>query len=105
MLGVYMPILVCKKVMFCSQVDESAFFYFIREIKAVKKFTGVGDEIHLHVSSRLSKESIRELLSLFYRYKIDMRQFQQFETAQNSDWFRNDMKYWHKKVFSAKKSA
>jgi hypothetical protein len=98
-LDIQMPILVCKKVIFYSQADESAFFHFVREIKSIKKFSGVGDEIHLDVSSRLSNESLRALLSLFYRYKIEMGQLRHFEKSQNTEWFRNQKMYWYKKVF------
>ena len=65
-----MPILTCKRVLFYSQADEAAFFHFMSSIKAVKRVEGVGDAILLHVSSRPSQESLRDLRGLFRRYRI-----------------------------------
>ena len=65
-----MPTLTCKRVLFYSQADESAFFHFANSIKAVKRVEGVSDFILLHVSSRPSQESVRDLSALFQRYRI-----------------------------------
>ena len=65
-----MPTLTCKRLIFYSQTDESAFFHFATSIKAVKRIEGVGDSILLHVSSRPSQESLRDLIALFQRYRI-----------------------------------
>lgn len=88
-------------MLFFSQGDERSFFEFARCIKGVRKIEGVADEIHLHVLPRLSDESLRDILGLFQRYKIEMRQLKQFETAKNGKWFRDGQKYWFKKVFGA----
>ena len=65
-----MPTLTCKRVLFYSHADESAFFHFANSIKAVKHVNGVGESILLHVSSRPSQESLRDLSALFQRYRI-----------------------------------
>lgn len=36
--------LVCKRVIFYSQNDESAFFEGIAKIRGIKKWEGIGDE-------------------------------------------------------------
>ena len=67
--------LVCKRVMFYSQNDEDAFFEWISKIKGIKRWEGVGDEIHLYFpKSATSNKCLRELMSLFYRYNVDRRQ-------------------------------
>jgi len=76
--------LECKKVVFYSPQDESAFFAWIKAIPAVTNVTGQGMSIILTVKSkRISDTSLRELLSLFRRYRISMRQLAQFRTARN----------------------
>ena len=77
-----MPSLTCKRVLFYSQADESAFFHFANSIKAVRRVEGVADSILLHVSSRPSQASIRDLSALFQRYRIsNQAQLQIFSGA------------------------
>ena len=94
-----MPSLNCKRVTFYSAGDERSFFEFASRIKGVRKIEGVGDEIHIHVASRLSDSSLRDFLALFRRYKIEMRPLRQFLTPSNSKWFRDEQKFWFRKIF------
>ena len=96
-----MAVLICKRVIFYSQGDEEAFFEFARRIKGVRKIDGVRDEIQIHVQARLSDKSLRDILGLFQRYKIEMRQLSQFETDKNREWFRDSRKFWFKKIYGA----
>jgi hypothetical protein len=69
--------LVCKRVTFYSQNDEDAFFEWISKIRGIKRWEGVGDEIHLYLpKSTTSNKCLRELMSLFSRYNVDRRQLQ-----------------------------
>jgi hypothetical protein len=96
-----MPTLDCKRVMFYSPADEAAFFRFAESIKAVRKIEGVRDSIVLHVASRVSHASLRDLLALFERYRISqMSQLAQFLSPSNRSWFADPKKFWHKKVFT-----
>jgi hypothetical protein len=65
-----MPTVTCKRVRLYSQADEAAFFHFVKSIKAVKRIEGVNDSIVLHISSRPSQASLRDLAALFRRYRI-----------------------------------
>lgn len=99
-----MPVLKCSRVTFYSQADEAAFFTFAKSIKAVLRVEGVGDSILLHVSSRPSQESLRDLIALFQRYRISgMPQLANFLTASNQNWFANEQNFWHRKVFGRAK--
>ena len=95
-----MPILKCHETMFYSQLDETLFFDGLKEISAVKKLEGVGSDLLLSVPSRLPDKALRELLGLFFRYHVDMRQLAPFLTEKNQLWFHDPEKYWFKKVFS-----
>ena len=95
-----MPILKCHEMMFYSQLDEEIFFDALKKISAVKKIEGIGSDLLLSVPSRLSDKALRELLGLFFRYQVDMRQLAPFLTEKNRSWFCGTEKYWFKKVFS-----
>lgn len=95
-----MPLLKCTKVLFYSQEDELNFFQWIKSIKAIKQCYGVGDTIYLRLAaSKLSDRSLRELVALFYRYKIEMMQLKRFSNRDNEEWFKKNAKaFWHKKI-------
>jgi hypothetical protein len=96
-----MPILDCKRVMFYSPADEAAFFRFAESIKAIRRTEGVRDSIVLQVASRISHESLRDLIALFERYRIRrMSQLAQFLSPSNRSWFADPKKFWYKKVFN-----
>lgn len=58
----------------------------------------------LVVRSRISKTSLYDLLALFSRYRIPLRQLAALENPANSAWFRDPIKYWHREVFGALQS-
>ena len=94
-------ILTCKSVYFYSPVDESLFFEWIKRIPGIKKVGGVGDKLYLHFkTTSISDNDLRDLLAMFYRYKIDMKQLRQFLNEDNREWFYGKPKgYWHRRVF------
>ena len=95
-----MPILACKRVRYGSQGDETAFFEWIGRISCVTKFEGSGDTLYLHVArSRISDENLRELIALFSRYRVPMKQLAQFETPRNRTWFTRPGMYWFARVW------
>jgi hypothetical protein len=95
-----MPALDCKRVMFYSPADEAAFFRFAESIKAVRRIEGVRDSIVLHIATRISQESLRDLIALFERYRIpQMSQLAQFLSPSNRSWFADPKKFWYKSIF------
>ena len=47
-------------------------------------------------------QDLREILALFYRYKIDMKQLVVFLNNKNKMWFFDPPKgYWHRRVFGS----
>jgi hypothetical protein len=101
-----MPVLECKRVRYGSQGDETAFFLWIRRISCVTKFDGCGRTLSLHVrSTRISDGNLRELLALFHRYRVSMKQLTQFETPRNRVWFRRPGTYFYSRVWGRKRTA
>ncbi|MDX5364803.1 MAG: hypothetical protein LPK88_00115, partial [Alphaproteobacteria bacterium] len=88
-------------VTFYSENDEAAFFEWLSRISCISKLTGEGYELRLQINrTRISDGNLRELIAVFTRYKIDMRQLAQFLTEKNRGWFKdNPDAYWHKKIF------
>ena len=85
----------CSGVRFGSQLDEKHLFEWAVEIPGVLRW----EQDTLVVKSRISEASLRDLLALFSRYKIPMKQLGQFLTPANAKWFQASDKYWHRSVF------
>jgi len=96
-----MPKLLIREGMYYSPKDEEAFFGWLQSIAGVVKVAGThaGLEVTLR-SKRLSETALRNLIAIHFRYGLPMRELAQFETPQNSSWFRSPQAYWYAKVFS-----
>ena len=94
-------ILVCKSVTYYCNKDEEAFFEKNKKINCIEKISGLGRELYLHISSDdINDQDLDDLIGLFYRYKIDMKQLARFLTNDNKNWFYDNKKaFWYKKVF------
>jgi len=94
-------VLICKSVKYYSRKDEDTFFEWIKKIDCIDSLKGVGTKLHLQIScNNVHDHDLRDLLALFYRYKIDMKQLQRFLNKNNEQWFYSNKKsYWHKRVF------
>ena len=95
-------ILICESIKYYSQNDEENFFQWLKKINCIDKIVGVGYELHLYIASdNLHDHDLRDLLALFYRYKLNMKQLRRFLNKDNKQWFfENNKAYWHKQVFS-----
>jgi hypothetical protein len=92
--------LKCTAVLFYSRHDEASFFTWAESIPAVSSVLGRGRSIVLCVKSKsIPERSLRELISLFRRYRVSMRQLAQFRTSKNSHWFASPDAFWFKSVF------
>ena len=92
------PSLVCKKVTFYSPGDEEAFFNWLSSIKGVKRYEYGEDGLRLY-TSRVTNSDLWELIGLFYRYNVDMKQLRQFITGRNERHFRVAGAFWYTKIF------
>ena len=81
--------LICKAVTYYSSFDEDLFFEWLKKIKSITKYDGKLDELYFYVASAaISDDDLRELLALFYRYKIkNMEQLKLFLNETNRHWF------------------
>jgi len=94
--------LKAKATWFFSQLDETAFFEWLKKLPCVSKFEGKGDTLSIRVfESKVDERALRELLALFQRYRIDMKQLGVFDKPDFASWFRNTKAYWHESVFGS----
>lgn len=91
--------LVATGVLYHSRLDEDAFFGWLKRISCVSEFKGVGRDLWITLRRAPNDDDLRELIALFHRYKVDMRQLAAFETPENSTWFRKPGTFWHRAVF------
>jgi hypothetical protein len=97
-----MPKLCCREVRFYSQADEVGFFRALESIKGIREIEGRGEDLVLTVPARLSQESLRDLLGVFRRYGVDLRQLAVFRTVKNEGWFCDRGVWWFEAVFGEK---
>jgi hypothetical protein len=96
--------LECKRVRFFSELDELEFFERIDKIRCIESYEGISYSIYLKIKSKnVSDLCLRELISLFFRYKINMTQLSVFLNKKNKSWFTNEEAFWYKKIFNKKK--
>jgi hypothetical protein len=98
-----MPVLKCHNTMFYSELDEAMFFDALKRVSAINKIEGQGPDLLLSVPARLSNKTLREVIGLFARYNVDLRQLAVFLTEKNRPWFYNPETFWFKRVFSDRK--
>jgi hypothetical protein len=88
--------LVCKRVRYCSRFDEDTFFEWIKKIPCIYHFEGAGDELYLDLLDRdLKPEEIIEIIALFRRYYVNMKQLAPYKTEANKHIFDD----FHKEIF------
>ena len=86
----------CSNIRFGSQLDEKHLFVWASEIAGFVRWEG--DTLVMR-SRQISKATLGDLLALFWRYQIPMKQLAQFESERNAAWFRAPHMYWHRRVF------
>jgi hypothetical protein len=94
--------LKAQRTRFFSQLDEEAFFAWLEKLPCVSKIEGKGDTVFIRVfESKVDEYALRELLALFRRYGVDMKQLAAFDKQQFAHWFRNRDAYWCESVFGS----
>jgi hypothetical protein len=82
----------CHSVCFYSPADEACFFQFIKQIKAIQRTEGLGEDLFLHIKIPVSEKSLRDLIGLFRRYKIDLSELNQLKNKKNAGIFDSIIK-------------
>ena len=86
--------LVAKQVRYFSSFDENAFFYWLNKIEGIS-WRGMRDELHIDVPAfEVPDDVVRELIALFFRYEIELKQIRNLINASNNAWISNPKAYW-----------
>ncbi len=85
---------------FYSRLDEDAFFSRLNQIPGVVSVEGFLRTINVSVDpSAVDENGMREPISLFQGYGIDMRQLRELQTTEFRTWMRNRSAYWFKSMY------
>jgi hypothetical protein len=89
-----------RRVYFFSQEDEAAFFGWIKRMPCIARYAGIGGTIHIHVDpGHVDDDALRELIALFRRYEIEMKQLLVFVNESNRAWVTRPGSYWFGRMF------
>lgn len=89
------------RLVFRSQYDEDSFFEWLRKLRCVEDLKGKGSSLFLLIKTPVGNANIRELLALFFRYDLPMKQLAAFKTKKNATWFSSPRAYWSARVFKS----
>lgn len=93
-------VLKATGIQYGSTHDEDAFFEWLAKIPAVTQFHGRVRTLYIHLDPAVvDDEVLRDLIALFHRYDVDLRQLRCFDTPDVGDWFRNPESYWHEAMW------
>lgn len=92
--------LYADSIIFYSKLDEYAFADWLRAIPGFVRMNLVGSVLEIELALPAGDDCAREIIALFHRYRIDMRQLAQFETASNSKRLRMAGTYWAELIFA-----
>jgi len=87
-------------VRFFSQGDEGAFFGWLDKLPCVVQYEGRNQTLYISVKVvAVDEDDLREILALFRRYGVGLRQLANLDRDEFADWFHNEQAYWYKEVF------
>ncbi|MBU2705302.1 hypothetical protein KCM76_04880 [Zooshikella marina] len=87
-----------QPVTYFSELDEKSFFTWAQDIDCVSSIK-MGC-LQLEVA-KLNEDSIRELLALFERYKLDPKKLSLALNHENESWFKNPDAFWYQEIFGS----
>jgi len=95
--------LICKNIKFYCQKDKEAFFEWVSKFECVHDVIETGEGIVIDLcNGDLDSSEIWDLIALFYRYTIDMKELQKVLKPRNRRWFLDRKAHWYKDVFGEK---
>jgi hypothetical protein len=85
---------------FYSRGDERRLFMGFKEIAAIRSVQGVGRDLILDIEvAGLTKEAMRELMALLWRYGIPLVPLRAFADRKRFAWLNDPQGYWFGAMF------
>lgn len=95
-----MKSLIARRVTFFTQRDEEIFFGWLHKINIVGNVSGSSREIVIEIlEEEISDLDLKELITIFWRYRLDHRQLSMFVHDRNRKWFADPGMVWHRRIF------
>lgn len=84
---------------FYGYKDEKYFFAWLKSIKAIEAFNGYAKGLKLTIRVPISDDDLRSLIALMTRYQLNLKPLSVLATAENTEWFKDPIKFWYQSVF------
>lgn len=85
-----------------SPNDETAMFEWLGRITVVREVTGEERDLIIVLKRAPTHNQLRDLLALFFRYRMDMTPLVALQTAKNQAGFSDPRNYWFEAMFGRK---
>lgn len=82
-----------------SQNDETTMFEWLGRITVVREVTGQARDLIILLKRPPTDSQLRDLLALFFRYRMDMTPLAALRTDKNQSWFSDCGSYWFEAVY------
>lgn len=83
-----------------SQLDESHFFGWLREVEGVIEVRGLPEGLSVYFDTpTLSDSALRDLIALLRRYNLPMSFLRAQLTPENEHWFKSPQAFWYGELF------
>ncbi|MBF6545625.1 hypothetical protein [Nocardia brasiliensis] len=100
MSGVGEVVVEATGVTYYSALDEAGFFGWLDRIRCVASYRGELRTLYLTVRlGAVDEDGLRELVALYRRYDIDLKQLRVLDAERVGPWFSDPERWWHADVF------
>ncbi|WP_159847570.1 hypothetical protein [Nocardia sp. CY41] len=93
-------VLEASGVTYYSPQDEAALFGWLDNTPCVESYRGRSCTLYLTVDlSAVDEGGLREIVTLYRRYNIDLRGLRALSADRVSPWFSDTARWWHDEAF------
>jgi hypothetical protein len=93
--GKFLATIYADKIWYYSDGDKSRFFSGLYDNPAYLNVKGYGTKLHIKLDTRkLTRESLYDLVALFFRYKVDMKELKPLLNSRTIVWLELYMPEW-----------
>jgi len=83
---------------FYSPRDEENLFSWLGSVAAIKEIKGSGDSIFVKVAVPIEDDDLSEIIAIFTRYGVNMKQLAVFDDGR-FPWLKRKGMFWYELIF------